>query len=115
MNHKYFVDLKKEARKTGDIAFFMAIIKVLKRADAFCGVILYRKEKDQNPPALSYTTINDANCAVLSFGDEVLTVLFQSAITEACEHLTELAGCCPHIVKVPFLYHQDEKLLEAHP
>lgn len=114
MNEKYFVDLKNEAPKNGDTAFVMAVIKVLKKADAFIGMILYQKDHSQHHATLTYTTINDAHCAIISFSDRVSKTLLQDAITKAYIYLAELAGCCLSL-NTSIFYHQDEKLLEAQP
>lgn len=48
MNHKYFLDIKLEAPNNGDLAYVLAVIKVLQKVNPFWGMILYRKVPDRS-------------------------------------------------------------------
>lgn len=112
MNRKYFLDLRNEASKNDDMPFVMAIIHVLRNANAFLGMTLYQKS-EQLFPTLTYTTINNANCAVIPFNSKMYPGLLEDAITKACNHLAMLANSSTDPVAI--IYHQDERLLEIQP
>lgn len=113
MNHKYFKDVRQEAPKNGDMPFVMAVIKVLRDADAFLGIILYRKS-DQIFPTIAHTVINDVNCIVIPFNTLMWPALVTDAVSKACRDLRRLAGRTDKC-SIEMMYHQDERLLEAQP
>ncbi|CZT08898.1 uncharacterized protein RAG0_13830 [Rhynchosporium agropyri] len=112
MNYKYFLDLKVEAPKNGDMPFVMSIINVLRKADAFLGMILYR-EVEGRFPKLTFTVINGVNCAIIPFNDRMYPELIKDAVTRSCKFLARLAGSDYNPVAI--IYHQDERLLEFQP
>jgi len=75
-------------------------------------MILYQKA-DQLILTLTYTTINNAHCAVINFNPKMYPALLKDAVTKACKHLANLVGSSTDPVAI--IYHQDERLVEVQP
>lgn len=111
MNYKYFPDSTHEAPKNGDTAFVMATIQVLKGNNAFCGMLLYKKDENALNSTTNYEVRSDNPCCTIIHNAKMDEKLLRYAILAGSKKLAIEAG----FNLMPMLYYQDERLLASHP
>lgn len=111
LNDRYLPDHGNAPAMVGATSFALDVIRCLKAASAFAGVILYRRREALTAPRSRTTSRGGIPCVVLEFNFRMPRALVRDALTDAVSRLPgATSGPQP-----PILYFQSDTLLPYTP
>ncbi|WP_225729268.1 MULTISPECIES: glycosyltransferase family 4 protein [unclassified Nocardia] len=111
LNERYFPENELAAARVGATSFARSVLRCLRRAELFAGMILYRRDETSDEPVLETVHRAGITCIVLRFHFGMSERVVRAAIAEAADRLLASYGWDGHGV----LCYQTDVLLRFHP